>query len=420
MDIKQKLSLHEILTEGFIILFMISMLYSKFLLSISMIGLLLLTIFKITNQPSFGISIREDLKTNFRSFLKSYTYISISLVFFVVVLSGINTHNIPEWLHHLKLKIPFLILPFVFYSFDEFHKKRYYRYYYYFIIIMCLSMLGVALNYMANLDAINLSIKHGKSIPTPIDHIKFSLMVALTVVTGIVLYWEKIHFKYKWESKIFLVFSLFAFIFLHVLAVRSGIVTAYIALIYLIGYRSWKSNKKYGILAILGLISIPFIAYIFIPSFQNKINYMKYDMEMYMRGKGDDFSDAGRIYSYYVALNILNENPLLGIGIGDLREECTKKYEELYPNKNLKFKFPHNQYLFILSGIGVVGLIMFLIGILYPLLTDKNYKDNLFAVFMVIILTSFLAENTIERSYSTAFYLFFVLIALNYRYRDSN
>jgi len=104
----------------------------------------------------------------------------------------------------------------------------------------------------------------------------------------------------------------------------------------------------------------------------------------------------------------------LGTGIGDLKSECIQMYKKIYPDKVLDFKYPHNQFLFILTGSGVMGLILFLIAIYYPLFYKKNRKDPFFLSFMILITISFFVENSIERSYSTGIYLFFVLIALNH------
>ena len=94
-------------------IFVISLIYSRFLVSVSMILMVILAIAKA----------RENSDFNFSSFLKSLPYFGLILVFAVILLSGINSDDNSAWLHQVKLKLPFLILPFAFYILKPIDEK---------------------------------------------------------------------------------------------------------------------------------------------------------------------------------------------------------------------------------------------------------------------------------------------------------
>jgi len=134
---------------------------------------------------------------------------------------------------------------------------------------------------------------------------------------------------------------------------------------------------------------------------------MLYDYKMFKKGEGQNLSDSERLYSYQIGYEIFKDSPILGCGIGDLRKLCGEKFMSKYQMD--VSKYPHNQYLFILAGSGILGLVLFLIGMCYPIFYFRKKQDSLFFAIWLIVIISFLVENTIERSYSISFFLLFFL-----------
>ncbi len=413
MQINKNINIKSILIEIVLVIYLISVLYSKTLLTITMGLIFLMAFVDIEYKNGIRISLRKDLKSTFTRFTQSKEYIVIPLIFILVVLSGFNSFDLIEWKHHIVLKLPFLILPFAFYSFDHIPLKQYFRLYIYFVILMFVSTIPVLFNYFSNKEQVDNLIKTGQIIDTPIDHIKYSILLAFSVAAGYILYINNHFFKYKKVIKLIALMGIFNFVVLHILAVRSGIIIVYILLLYLIPKcNRFKMNAV--VLLIAFLFIFPVFSYYFIDSFKNKIDYAKYDYKMLIKGKGEDYSDSERFYSWKTGYDIFKKHKLFGVGIGDLKTESIKSYKILFPDKTLKFKYPHNQILFILSSSGILGLLLFLAGIYFPIFYKRAVKDPFFTSFMILITISFVVENTIERSYSIGIYLFFVLIALNH------
>jgi hypothetical protein len=94
---------------------------------------------------------------------------------------------------------------------------------------------------------------------------------------------------------------------------------------------------------------------------------------------------------------IFTESPLFGVGTGDLKNEYQKAYKLNNSLLDLKYqRRSHNQYLSILISLGIVGLLFFLLSIVYPLMHYKGEFDFLYLLAIVIFLTSMLWEDTIE------------------------
>lgn len=386
------------------LLFIVGIVFSKFLLSVSMIGLTILAI-------AIAVKNKVRWEGDFISFA------CVMLIFLSTLISGINSEDTNQWIGFLRKKLPFLILPLTFYVLKDHFSRNYHLLIAAFVWVISLSTLFVLGNYLSNYQEINELISKGQSIPTPVDHIKYSIFVAFACIGSFVLFAQKRFFISKQEPLAYLLHAIALFVFVHILAVRSGIAVLYGSIALLGFYYLIKFKKqKWTLLFLVAIIALPYLAYKTIPSLHRKVSYMMYDLNKYRSGEGVNYSDSERLYSYKVGWQLFQENKLIGVGIADLKNECNKRYKE---DLNIVLdKYPHNQYLFTLAGMGIIGLILLLISIFYPLFHFRNNWEAVFLALNCIILLSFLVENTIERSYSAGFYLFFMLSAMCYMSKE--
>lgn len=388
-----------------------SIIYSPFLLSVAMIALGVITIFKIEKSPTVRIGFRKALVDDFRQLLRSPPFLVLSFFFFIVFFSGLYSEDFGDWWDRLRKKIPFLTLPLVFISLPTFSKKQYLGIYYFLILILFFTSIGIGINYCLNFDAITESMLRGQAIPTPRNHIRYSLLMAIGIISGAYLYQKNYHWKYLWERQLILGITIFLFFFIHVLSVRSGLLMLYLSLFVLLLFYIYRS-RRYAVatIALIALTSIPFLAYYSVPSFKAKIDYARWDMKMYMAGKGASYSDSERLISLEIGWEIAKDYYLFGIGSGDIKNEVKNRYAQDYPS--IKHKLPHNQFLFTWASNGIIGLALFLYAFFYPLLYKGNYKHPIFLSIHVIIFFSFMMENTIETSMGVGIYCFFLLLGL--------
>lgn len=379
-----------------------------------MISLVLCAVFEWKERR---LGIRSEFKKNIQTFAKDKAWLIITVPFFLVLFTaGYSTEDPSYLLERLRVKLPFLVLPFAFFSIPTFTKREYLHIAYVFLIFLSVTSLGVLLNYLLHFEEINNLIAKGQPIPTPSSHIRFSLMVALGILLGFSLFRKGHCFRVAWEKWLILGMSLFLLVFIHVLSVRSGLAVFYMSFFILL-VRYIILSKKYmaGILAMLFVLSLPVGAYYTLPSFKTKIAYMKWDMKMYAEGKGENYSDSERISSLLTAKSIIEKHPVLGVGAGDLKIQMQRQYDILYPSLGKESrKMPHNQLVSIWAGTGLLGLLFFLLGGVYPLLSGKRYNEPHFLSICLIILFSFMVENTIETAVGIGFHLLFLLIGMNY------
>ena len=105
---------------------------------------------------------------------------------------------------------------------------------------------------------------------------------------------------------------------------------------------------------------------------------------------------------------VVKENLVFGVGIGDVRKELDKVYRKVdYKFGYLDNQDPHNQYLQIAIGSGIVGLLIFLISFLVPLYFSILANDKFYIFFSVLFLFSFLFESVLERHNGIILYSFF-------------
>ena len=309
------------------------------------------------------------------------------------------------------------MIPFAFAVIKPFSRQTLYVLLYFFIMVIFAASAISFLYYLSDYQQINYSYKQAKVLPTPLDHIRFSLMIAFSVFTGIHLYLENFFLRYKWERTPLLLVVIFLFFFIHVLAVRSGLVVLYSVLsFYILRLLFLRGKRRAGIVSLVFLILSPVIAWFLFPTFQNKIKYMKYDMEMfYHRGEGNNLSDGGRIISIINGIEIGKNHVLGGVGAGDVMDEMNVLYLENYPAINPKnYLIPHNEYIFVFASTGVTGLTILLLSMVVPLIHRKRYKKNILLTgFTILVGISFLSEATIEGQIGTAFYITFLMLLIN-------
>ena len=385
------------------------------MISLPMIGLLATALFDVRFSPHFKIGINPEIRINWRKCLGSTVFWSISLIFFIAFIGILNSEDMTYWLERVRIKLPFLLLPFAFYFLPKFNRRDVHFVFYFLLIFLGITCIGVLVNYAFNFEAFNELLATGKHIPVPRNHIRFSLLLAIAILGGFNLIAEGYFFKAKWEQWLIRILLVLLFLSIHILSVRSGIAVLYVGILFgIIRYVIIEKQYLKGILSMLFIACIPLASYFLIPSFQTKINYFRWDVISYFNKNNEaQRSDTGRLRSLKIGIDLFKEHPLLGVGVGDLKNEVYKYYDENHPDA-FKKVMPHNQFLSVAAASGLVGLAFFLIGLFYPLFYGGAFKDYYLLMVFVAIVLSFMVENTIGNSTGVAIHCFFVLMLLNH------
>lgn len=335
----------------------------------------------------------------------------LTLLFWLLLPGAICLEDTGYWLSRLRIKVPLLVVPVSFLLLPPLTARQWWGLHAVLLALLFGVSLQITIAYLQDFAAINELVKQGQPLPTPGNHIRLSLLLAYGVVSGLLLF-RSLSAKRSspgrwWVGAVVVVL----FVFMHILSVRSGLAVLYGALLVLLVYEVLQRGRwKLAVVGLVVLVSVPVLAYKMVPSFYNKINYAKYELWMQRQGEAhDQLSDAGRLLSWRIGYDIWQAHPWLGVGPGNLKQEVMAIYAEDYPEVTRK-RMPHNQFLSVAAGSGIVGLLVFLSALGYPLLSDGNWRDPHLGAFYVIILASCLVENTLENAEGVGLFVWWVVL----------
>jgi O-antigen ligase len=396
---------HQLLGVFSMVVLLVGLLFSRALMSIGMMGLLA------------NALIHHELGKNVQRFWKNKALVAISSVFLLYLLSAPVSENTVWLVDRLRMKLPLLLLPFAVVAIPRMDKKVYFPILYgffYLILILCVISLS---QFFLNYEAVTKQYETGKIMWTPVQHIRFSLMVAYCVAIGWHLFLEKYRLKFRWESGVLLGATAFMVIFLHLLAVRSGLLALYGVIFYFfVRYMVRKRKYRLGALLFVGLMAMSFLAFQYIPTLKIKINYTLYSVNLFLRNDNiRELSDSRRLASIQGGLELGKTHVWTGVGVGDIRDDTNEYLRQHYPDLVDLELMPHNQYIWVFAATGLLGMLWFMAATTWPLFYDEAQKNRLIVAFHIIIFSSFLVEHTIETQLGTAFYIVFLLLGIRHQ-----
>jgi hypothetical protein len=120
-----------------------------------------------------------------------------------------------------------------------------------------------------------------------------------------------------------------------------------------------------------------------------------------------------RIIYFNTAMDIIKNNVWFGVGTGDVQDAFNKQYEINKSKLPQEYRYrAHNQYLTFFISFGIVGFILVVFAMFYPVFVNKGFKNYLFIVVYLIALLSFLNEDTLETQIGITFFTFFYSLFL--------
>ena len=123
-----------------------------------------------------------------------------------------------------------------------------------------------------------------------------------------------------------------------------------------------------------------------------------------------------RLYYLEGAFSIIENNFFFGVGTGDIQDEFDNYYKEDQSKLQSQYRVrTHNQFLTYFITLGIFGFIWFLYATIYPLIRFSRLNFIL-AVAQLVLLLSFLTEDTLETQPGVTLYAFVIalgIIAIN-------
>lgn len=115
-----------------------------------------------------------------------------------------------------------------------------------------------------------------------------------------------------------------------------------------------------------------------------------------------------RLYFWKAAWHVVAQHPLIGVGTGDVQQALDRAYADTQsPLEEEWHKRPHNQFLTVTVALGVIGLMVLLVHLLYPAVRLNRQLHILYWPFFLLAMLSFLLEDTLETQAGLSFYAVF-------------
>ena len=148
-------------------------------------------------------------------------------------------------------------------------------------------------------------------------------------------------------------------------------------------------------------------------SFKNRLKNAIWEYEDFkITGDPRDKTMMQRFELWRNSVQLIKKYPWVGVGTGDAADVFAawlNVQNSLLKEKKLR---SHNQYLTITIAFGIIGLMIFLFGLIYPAIKQRKFSDFLYLSFFLIAFLSMLTEDTLETQAGVTFFAFFSCLFL--------
>ncbi len=325
-----------------------------------------------------------------------------------------------EWGNHLQTKLPFLLLPLAFSYQPRFSERHLHA-----LTVSMAAMLLYSAIYSVSFfltDPEHYTREYHVSHMLPTlpkrDHIRCSLSMAFFVIWCVYV-WPQLRGRaVRWFIGVTVVILI---AYLHVLAAKSGLVSLYFFIVVWGFYMALAKRKLVGVIIIAAIPLLVVLAMKLVPTFRERVHYIDFT---YVKMKEGDRSgtvgDLGRLLSYKLAAELIEESPLLGRGTGDMKHDMDTLYARKYPQiPETGRLLPHNQALTVAIGCGVPAMLLFLIWVFAPLARLRRDRQSFFFfIVWLLLLLQLMIEPVLEVQFGVFVWLFFLLLFMGEVRRD--
>lgn len=395
-----------------ILFFIISLPYKLIISNISFILILIAWIINGVKVPVF------------KNHSKFYYVVIFSLLFLIQIPSLLYTSDLEYGFKLLQRKLPILLFPIVIATVNIDKTKQHQRlnrllwYFVYSCLIASTICLVSAIfsqwsNFGFNLKNIDWSVftYHKLTEVLGIHSIYFALQIGMANI--FITY--KLFFNYNQFSPFsrlkYVTFFIFFFLIMLLLTTRM-VILAFLLIVILSVIRYIVINRKIiqGTVIITSILLLLISMVYFNPVLKDRVkeavNYKsKYSVDRVWGGRGL------RLLKWDCSWALIKQNPILGVGLGDVQENLQNCYEEknygqLLFWKNIQYN-AHNQYLQIYLEAGFPACLMLFLCFVVPFITSVKEKNFLYIMFLVFIFLCFMTESILVRQRGIMFYAFF-------------
>ncbi|MBL4754607.1 MAG: O-antigen ligase family protein [Flavobacteriales bacterium] len=341
---------------------------------------------------------------------KKYMWLFIS--FYVMHLIGmLYTDNIAVGSYDLEIKLSFLLFPFMFASFPAISRDKYYNIGLAFVLgcaIAGLADLGMGfINYAASDDIKDLLYGRLSFFHHPSYFAMYLAFGLAIMLHGLIIGSDELPLSNK---RLYLILIPFFMGMTILLMAKSGILSMgmvlLITLVFLLVKRRFLAFGGLSLALTVAIVGSLWLA----PGVFNRIK-TTWDVVLQPQANIESStveSTAGRMLVWNRALELIQENFILGVGTGDIKEELVQKYAEAglsgIEGKQLN---AHNQFIQSFATLGILGFLSLVLGLLLAGIMAIRKGNIVYLMFIIIVTVNALTESILEVQAGVIFYAFF-------------
>lgn len=360
-----------------------------------------------------------NLNMKFKTLINKKTAILFSSLYLIHLIGLLYTSNINSGFFDIQVKLSLLIFPLVIGS-KPFSKKQITILFTAFIvglIYACIYLLSRSFSLYFT-DNINTFFYQYFSVLIHTSY--FSMYLNLAIIWLLYNQYPSESHNLLWSKNISYVLILFFSFIILLVSSKSGLISISLTLLVLIGYLVFR--KKMFASAFITVLII--LGTFFIIKHQLPDTHQR--MEEFFTAVNSEnentttASTSTRLLIWDVSTQVIKNNFIFGVGTGDVKEALKQEYERKEITNALKHGFnAHNEFYQVFLALGVIGFIILILSLVYPMYLSYQNKQFLYIFFGVLIIFNFLSESMLETQAGVMFFAFFnSLIFFSYYYKN--
>jgi len=134
--------------------------------------------------------------------------------------------------------------------------------------------------------------------------------------------------------------------------------------------------------------------------YESRVREILLEIQLFFdKGQANNHSVSQRIIFFKAGIMALKKNFWFGVGPGGVKQAIINQYEFIPQDfdEKTKKKGVHNQFLSLLITFGIIGFLLFIIALIYPVRSLKKEFRPLYIAFSLIILAGFMSDDMLDR-----------------------
>ncbi|NSW45174.1 MAG: O-antigen ligase family protein [Bacteroidales bacterium] len=331
-------------------------------------------------------------------------WMALPLFYLVHLFAMLYTHNLKSGWFDLEVKLSLVILPFIFYfQHKQLNRQntRFFKWFYTFSILG-ITVFLIVKTAIAFQKTNNIGLWYYNELSTPYHPTYLAMYVVMAIVF---LYDFLITLNHRFIKLVLFIWILLQLVFIYLLSSKAGILSAIIVLLLM----SLHYIVRKRIILIPLIILFIAILFAYVGVFGNfRFKALENTIQTTEINVTTTESNAARWLVWQAGLKIAQENWLLGVGTGDIKESLINEYDQRGMTGAVEKKLnAHNQFLETLVGQGIVGLLMLLLVFLMPFYRALKTYNLPWLMFIVLTAFNFLFESMLNTQGGVFFFSYF-------------